>query len=86
MFSEESKPKASTITGAFDFDLPVKEADIRRIYGRSGEVNIYTGTINFVVATHIEYDINAFTGCSGAVAFLLDEHQPEDSVQECDYG
>jgi hypothetical protein len=86
LFSEESKPKASTIAGAYDFDLPVNEADIRRIYGRSGEVNIYTGKIKYVGVTHIEYDINSFTGCSGAVVFLLDENQPEDSVQECDYG
>jgi hypothetical protein len=86
LFSEDSKPKASTIAGAFDFDLPVNEADIRRIYGRSGEVNIYTGKIKYVGVTQIEYDINSFTGCSWAVVFLLDEHQPEDSVQECDYG
>lgn len=86
LFSEDSKPKASTIAGAFDFDLPVNEADIRRIYGRSGEVNIYTGKIKYVGVTYIVYDINSFTGCSGAVVFLLDEHQPEDSVQECDYG
>jgi hypothetical protein len=87
LFIEESKPKASTIAGAFDFDMPVNEADIlRRIYGRSGEANIYTGKIKYVGATHIEYHINSFTGCSGTIVFLLDEHQPEDSVQECDYG
>jgi hypothetical protein len=35
---------------------------------------------------HIEYDNNSFTGCSGAVVFFLDENQPEDSVQQCDWG
>jgi hypothetical protein len=84
LFNEESKPKASTIAGAFDIDLPVNEVDIRRIYGRSGQVNIYTGKIKYVGAKHIEYDINAFTGCAGAVVFLLDQHQPEDSVHPHD--
>ena len=29
--------------------------------------------------------MNSFTGCSGAIVFLLDRNQPE-SVQQCDYG
>jgi hypothetical protein len=33
----------------------------------------------------IEDDVNSFTGCSGAVVFLLDEGQP-DSVDPSEYG
>jgi hypothetical protein len=42
LFSDESKPIAATFAGAFAFGLPVNEADIKRIYGRPGEINIYT--------------------------------------------
>ena len=57
------------------------------IYGIQTErlANVYTGQITYVGDSHIEYDINTFTGCSGAVVFLLDKHQPE-SVNESDYG
>jgi len=48
-------------------------------------VNIYTGEIKQVRGDYIEYDINTFTGCSGAIVFLLDHGQPP-SVQPCDFG
>jgi hypothetical protein len=89
MFNEDSKPTKKTIAGAFegiDFELEISVADVQRIYGKPGKVNIYTGEIKFVGEMHIEYDINSFTGCSGAVVFLLDENQPEDLVQRCDWG
>jgi hypothetical protein len=36
---------------------------------------------------HIEYDVNSFKGCSGAIVFLLDTDQPNDSgVTVKDYG
>jgi hypothetical protein len=89
MFNEDSKSTKKTIAGAFEgiyFKLEISVADIERIYGKPEKVNIYTGEIKLVGEMHIEYDINSFTGCSGAVVFLLDENQPEDSVQQCDWG
>lgn len=58
------------------------------IYGVSTmrSVNVYTGEITFVGDVHIEYNNNTFEGCSGAIVFLLDKHQPEESVKERDYG
>jgi hypothetical protein len=47
--------------------------DIKNIFSKPGVVNIYTGKLLCVGTRHIEYDINSFTGCSGAVVFLLDE-------------
>jgi hypothetical protein len=48
-------------------------------------VNIYTGKITNVGKDHIDYNCNTFTGCSGAIVFLLDLAQP-NSVQRCDWG
>ena len=61
------------------------QTDLEGIYGRPDAVNIYTGQITLVGEKHIEYDINTFTGCSGAIVFLLDQGQP-DSVDPTDYG
>jgi hypothetical protein len=57
------------------------------IYGLSTGrlVNVYTGEINRVGSSHIEYNNNSFEGCSGAIVFLLDKNQPA-SVKESDYG
>jgi hypothetical protein len=84
LFTESTKPNKFTIAG-FQHVLPMSETLIREIYGKPYEVNIYTRHITYVGASHIEYTFNAFTGCSGAVVFLLDKNQPE-SVQECDWG
>jgi hypothetical protein len=61
--------------------------EVDNIFGVSTHrlVNVYTGEITFVGASHIEYDNNTFEGCSGAIVFLLEKHQPE-SVKESDYG
>jgi hypothetical protein len=86
-FDEESKPNAKRIQGAFETSLALDEARIQDIYGKPGVVNIYTGEIAYVGTHHIEYNFNSFSGCSGAVVFLLDVDQPDDgSMQECDYG
>lgn len=86
-FRRRAKPNKQTIKGAGP-DIPgheFSEEDIERIYGKPDCVNVYTGTITFVGESHIEYSCNTFTGCSGAIVFLLDKHQP-DSVQPCDWG
>lgn len=49
------------------------------------ETKVYGGRITFVGENHIEYDINTFEGCSGAIVFLLDENQHESVAPE-DYG
>eukprot|EP00978_Attheya_sp_CCMP212_P010616 scaffold25813_cov56-Attheya_sp.AAC.2 len=85
LFSEESKPRHGTIGGAAEPDVSISETQIEAIYGSPNTVNIYTGEITYVGEKHIEYNFNAFTGCSGAVVFLLDKNQPS-SVQQCDYG
>eukprot|EP00978_Attheya_sp_CCMP212_P008041 scaffold18738_cov57-Attheya_sp.AAC.1 len=88
IFTEDSKPTEKTIQGCGgpvklkDFDENLKMEDI---YGTPGQVNIYTGKITYVSDYHIEYDINTFSGCSGAVVFLLDQNQPE-GVHQCDWG
>ena len=78
MFDEDSKPSKKTIGGAFEIgtEVNISESDIEQIYGQLGKVNVYTGEIIYVGEKHIEYSINAFTGCSGAVVFLLDRGQP----------
>lgn len=73
-FTEETKPP----------DEP-DEKTRKRIFGEPNRVNVYTGEIVHVGKSHIEYTINSFTSCSGAIVFLLDKNQP-DAVQECDYG
>ena len=87
MFDEDSKPTKKTIGGAFEqgLEVNISELDIERIYGQPGKVNIYTGEIIYVGEKHIEYSINSFTGCSGAIVFLLDKDQPP-SVDPSDWG
>ena len=83
-FSDESKPTHKTIVGLNDPD-ELENVDIEKYYGKPGQVNIYTGEITYVGPKHIEYTINSFTGCSGAVVFLLDQDQP-DSVHRSQFG
>jgi hypothetical protein len=65
--------------------INVSEQDLASIFGEPGKVIIYTGTVTKVCGDHIEYDINAYTGCSGAIVFLLDTDQPA-SVRDVDHG
>jgi hypothetical protein len=85
LFTEQTKPNKFTIAGCGEEEILITEDKIREIYGEPNQVNIYTGEITYVGASHIEYSFNSFTGCSGAVVFLLDQNQPE-SVQSCDFG
>jgi len=86
-FTSQSKPTRETIKGADDGEIPddFGELKIKNFYGETDQVNIYTGEIKYVGPKHIEYSINSFTGCSGAVVFLLDKDQPA-SVDQSDWG
>lgn len=75
-FNEETKPNKKTIAGKSEEEVDLDELTIKAIYGVPNKVNIYTGKITRVGENHIEYDINTFSGCSGAVVFLLDQNQP----------
>eukprot|EP00978_Attheya_sp_CCMP212_P035755 scaffold157508_cov60-Attheya_sp.AAC.7 len=80
------KPTLLTASHSAEDPLPnVSDDDLVSVFGRPGNVNIYTGKITLAGDRHIEYDINSFTGCSGAIVFLLDENQP-GSVLEGDHG
>jgi hypothetical protein len=69
-------------------DKILSQPELDKIYGPAGTTHIYTGTITFVGEQHIEYDLNSFEGCSGAIVFLLNlEAQPADSgVLSADVG
>jgi len=84
-FPEEAKPTKITVAGALEDEVDIDDIQLKAIYGEPNRVNIYTGEILYVGEDFIEYDINSFTGCSGAIVFLLDEGQP-DSVDRSDYG
>jgi hypothetical protein len=85
MFTSESKPTSKTVAGVGEHSVRSNDTELEAIYGLPDVVNIYTGRITHIGSEHIEYDINAFTGCSGASVFLLDQDQPS-SVQSCDFG
>ena len=85
-FSKLSKPTQEKIMGKKNVKLPdFKQDDIEKFFGLPDQLNIYTGKILYVGQNFIEYDINSFTGCSGAIVFLLDKNQPS-SVDKADYG
>ena len=83
-----SRRSPTFVSASFDPEQPLgglDEESLKRIYGRPKNVNIYTGEILLVGDNHIEHNINSFTGCSGAVVFLLDQNQPV-SVKPYDFG
>mmetsp|Transcript_33334 Transcript_33334/g.50290 ORF Transcript_33334/g.50290 Transcript_33334/m.50290 type:complete len:143 (+) Transcript_33334:1004-1432(+) len=86
-FTNQTKPTRATIVGANDAEIPddFGKSEIKKYYGEPGRVNIYTGEIKYVGPKHIEYSINSFTGCFGAIVFLLDKDQPA-SVDQSDWG
>lgn len=80
------RPNAKTAASNPDFPLTDVDQDkLNKIYGEPNQANLYTGKITTVGTSHIEYDLNSFTSCSGAFVFLLDRNQPS-SVKEEDYG
>jgi hypothetical protein len=87
-FDEDAAPTNKTISPS-DIPLDYTPTQIQDIYGKPFQPNIYTGEITYVEEglQHIEYDFNTFTGCSGAIVFLLDRQQPRGSgVEKCDHG
>jgi hypothetical protein len=46
--------------------------NLRDYFGPANSVTIYSGEIDYVGPHHIEYSMNTFKGCSGAIIFLLD--------------
>jgi hypothetical protein len=55
----------------------IKPELLQDIYGQpEHRTKIYTGNVTYCGESHIEYDINSFEGCSGAIVFLLDKEQP----------
>lgn len=85
LFTPQGKPTRQTVASVGVQEVDISDSELERIYGQPNSVNLYTGLITYVGDDHIEYDINTFTGCSGATVFLLDQGQPP-SVQQCDYG
>jgi hypothetical protein len=85
VFARRTKPTPGSVAGSGENIKRISEEQLVNIYGKPNEVNIYTGEIIKVRGEYIEYDVNSFTGCSGAIIFLLDKQQPQ-SVQPCDYG
>lgn len=81
VFSEHTPTK---VTASYDPEHPsdYKTDLLLDVFGESNQVNIYTGKILVVGETHIEHDINAFTGCSGAIVFLLDLDQPSSVLRK----
>eukprot|EP01006_Ploeotia_vitrea_P033234 TRINITY_DN65358_c1_g1_i2.p1 TRINITY_DN65358_c1_g1~~TRINITY_DN65358_c1_g1_i2.p1 ORF type:complete len:330 (-),score=5.67 TRINITY_DN65358_c1_g1_i2:142-1032(-) len=61
-----------------DIGVPLQLLNVTATYGKERQPCLYTGTISRVTDTVIEYDINSFKGCSGAIVFYLEgPHQGE---------
>jgi len=82
-----SKHKPTQVTAIYDPEHPsnYSTTKLKEVFGEAEQVNVYTGKIILVGGTHIEHDINTFTGCSGAIIFLLDKEQPS-SVKNHHWG
>jgi hypothetical protein len=82
-----SEHAPTRITASYNPENPslYHEDTLKRVFGEPNNVNIYTGKILLVGESHVEHDINTFTGCSGAIIFLLDTEQPS-SVTPRDFG
>jgi hypothetical protein len=88
-FAEDAAPSNTTISPDSTSLLAYTPNRIQEIFGKPLQPNIYTGTITRAQQedeVHIEYDINTFTGCSGAIVFLLDKQTPGSGVETRDHG
>eukprot|EP00978_Attheya_sp_CCMP212_P016202 scaffold42250_cov44-Attheya_sp.AAC.1 len=85
VFSEHPPTK---VTASYDPEHPSNYSaeTLKEVFGEAKQVNIYTGEIILVGDNHIEHNINSFTGCSGAVIFLLDKEQPSSVDKDLDIG
>lgn len=76
------QPTAKSASPDPNAPLAFTPEELAEIYGRALETKVYAGRITCVGENHIEYDINTFEGCSGAIVFLLDENQHESVAPE----
>lgn len=62
-----------------DAEAP-RSTNMEDFYGADGQSCIYTGAVTEISPNGktFGHNINTYTGCSGAVVFLLDKDQPED--------
>mmetsp|Transcript_29125 Transcript_29125/g.44026 ORF Transcript_29125/g.44026 Transcript_29125/m.44026 type:complete len:316 (+) Transcript_29125:163-1110(+) len=69
-----SEHKPTNVTASYDPKHPSNFSveQLKQAFGKPNQVNVYTGKIILAGDKHIEHDINSFTGCSGAVIFLLE--------------
>jgi len=58
-------------------DLGIDRSIVPNILGSTADVMIFTGEKLYVGDRHVEYNLNSFSGCSGAPVFLLDKQSPE---------
>jgi len=81
------KPFNPAVTGrSYNGDVEITEIKLKDIYGPGQAIVIHRGLVSFVGEHHIEYGINTYPSCPGAVVFLLDcEGQPA-SVLPADRG
>jgi hypothetical protein len=68
------------------YDGDVEDKKLQQLYGPALSVTIYTGKISYVGEHHIEYDINTYRRCSGAIVFLLEHNEQHPSVKGFDCG
>ena len=85
-FTEATRPTPRIVAGCGEDEKTISKEELEAIYGQPNKVNIYTGEITHVGEKHIEYDVNSFTSCSGAIVFLLDKGQPESVDPNLDHG
>jgi hypothetical protein len=58
--------------------------DLTKTYGKKNLVCVFTGEItecSSAAAGTFQHSINTFTGCAGAIVFLLDKNQPDEQAQ-----
>lgn len=55
----------------------VKETKIAAVCEEKDVVMIYTGQITLNGSQHIEYNINTYKGCSGAIVIVMDRDHPD---------
>jgi hypothetical protein len=87
-FDEAAAPTNKAISPDPSNLLKKTNQEIQDIYGKPFQTNVYTGKITFADSgqQHIEYTFNSFTGCSGAIVFLLDKQPTDSGVKTCDHG
>lgn len=82
----EKEEAFSEVNGLADIDVDesyanvtkgITEAKIEAVLGEKDSVMIYTGCITFDGNQHIEYNVNTYNGCSGAIVIVMDRGHPD---------